>query len=182
MPNTGGRFWSRSPESDSATSASTTDSNGTSAWAKASRSAVRTDERRSAKLAAGSTCVRRGTVETNIPTSPDSAGSSCAETAVPITTSVAPDSRATVAASAACMTMNGVVAVPESAPNDVAAVRTSGAIRAETVSARKVGWAGRGWSVSSECSRGASRSPATTSATPRRAGESGSSRSPSVAR
>ncbi|SKY25782.1 Uncharacterised protein [Mycobacteroides abscessus subsp. abscessus] len=81
----------------------------TSACAKASRSVVRTDARKSSTVRPGSTSVRSTNVLTNMPTRSARAESVRPVIGVPMTTSPVAASRDTMIASAACRTMKPVV-------------------------------------------------------------------------
>ncbi|SLH33589.1 Uncharacterised protein [Mycobacteroides abscessus subsp. abscessus] len=141
------------PPERSVTRASTSCSKGSSGWAKAARSTSRTCATTSASVASSRMGVRSTSVLTNMPTSASRARSPRPPTGVPTTMSSVPDSRARVAAKAACTTMNRVAplrAASARSPSVAAASRAR-----STAAPRRVGCAGRGRSVGSGSCAGA---------------------------
>ncbi len=143
--------------SRSGASASTRRLNGTSWWAKASRTVVRTRASSSSKESARSMRVRRTTVLTKKPTRSSSAASSRPETPVPSAISSRPLQRASTSWVRAVTTMKRLA--PRSRPSAFSSRASSAGIAKWCWAPAEVRTAGRGRSVgSSSGSRPARRS------------------------
>ncbi len=160
--------------------ASTTASNGRSAWSSAARSAPRTRFRRAANVGSPDRSARSTTVFTKKPTRPSRAGSDRPATGLPRGMSSPAPSRWSRVATAACTTMKTLV--PDArARRRMPEARAAGTSWC-TMPPALSGSAGRGRSAGGVASAGSPASASRQYAACRAAGDSGSAGSPRASR